>query len=217
MDMKQDLNSNRLFRVGIPIFNQMDVLDFTGPFEVFSVAGRILSDGVYRDDDDVIPAIQALAIGETDEIIHTRGKLPIKPHYTFDNHPPLDLLVVPGGWGTRREVDNPVLIDWLRRVTQATPVNASVCTGAFLLGKIGLFDGHKATTHWASLDRMETTFPNVQVIRDVRWVDEGNVVSSAGISAGIDMSLHLVERLFGLDLAERTARQMDYRWQRELA
>ena len=217
MGTKQDASSNAPFCVGIPIFNEMDVLDFCGPFEVFSVAGRILSDGVYKGEAEVTPAIQAVVIGETDELYYARGKLAIRPHYTFDNHPPLDLLVVPGGWGTRREVDNPVLTDWLRRVTAVTQLNASVCTGAFLLGKIGLFDGHKATTHWASLDRMETTFPNVKVIRDVRWVDEGNIVSSAGISAGIDMSLHLVERLFGLNLAERTARQMDYHWQRELA
>jgi transcriptional regulator GlxA family with amidase domain len=152
-------------------------------------------------------------IAQTDRIVKARGNLQVKPDYTIENHPPIDLLIVPGGWGTRREVENEVLIDWLAKVSRATQLNASVCTGSFLLGKIGLLDGKKATTHWGSLDRMAQTFPQIQVQREIRWVDEGAVVTSAGISAGIDMSLHLVERIYGRELAEKTAYQMEYFWQ----
>src|SRR5258706_3082712 len=207
--------SARGFQVGIVIFDDVEVLDFAGPFEVFTVAGEILKDSA--DENRQVGTIRALTIAQSDQIVKARGNLLIQPHSTFENHPLLDLLVVPGGWGTRRQAENPVMSDWLRRVTPTTTINASVCTGAFLLGMIGLFDGRKATTHWKSLDRMTATFPNVQVMRDVRWVDEGNVVSSAGISAGIDMSLHLVERLYGMALADETAHEMEYHWQKHLA
>ncbi len=198
--------SPRPLTVGVVIFDDVEVLDFAGPFEVFSVAGRQGS----PNPDEVV--MKAFTIAQSDQVVHARGNLLIQPHFTFENHPPLDVLVVPGGFGTRREIDNPVMIDWLSKVSATPSLRTSVCTGSFLLGKIGLFDGRKATTHWASLDRMEETFPKVQVIRDVRWVDEGDVVSSAGISAGIDMSLHVVERLLGREVAEKTARNMEYFW-----
>lgn len=197
--------------VGILIFNEVEVLDFAGPFEVFSVAGRFKANG--RDQDDTDVAMRAVTIAQTAALVHARGGLQIQPQFTFDNHPPLDVLVVPGGWGTRAEVRNPVLLDWLRRTVPNVGIKASVCTGSFLYGAIGLFDGLKATTHWGSLDRMAQTFPQVEIIRNVRWIDQGAVLSSAGISAGIDVSLHLVERLFGRELALQTAHQMEYDWQ----
>src|SRR5258708_13608444 len=201
-------------QVGIVIFDDVEVLDFAGPFEVFTVTGEILKDSA--DENRQAGTIRALTIAKSDQIVKARGNLLTQPHYTFENHPPLDLLVVRGGWGPRRQAENPMMLDWLRRVTPTTTINASVCTGAFLLGKIGLFDGRKATTHWQSLDRMAAAFPNVQVMRDVRWIDEGNVVSSAGISAGIDMSLHLVEILYGMALAAETAHEMKYHLQKHL-
>ena len=137
--------SVRGFQVGIVIFDDVEVLDFAGPFEVFTVAGEILKDSA--DENRQVGTIRALTIAQSDQIVKARGNLLIQPHSTFENHPPLDLLVVPGGWGTRRQAENPMMLDWLRRVTPTTTINASVCTGAFLLGKIGLFDGRKATTH----------------------------------------------------------------------
>lgn len=199
-------NPNSL-KVGILIFDDVEVLDFCGPFEVFTVAGFLASQNQADFSGDVF------TIAQTDRIIKARGNLQVKPDYTIENHPPVDLLIVPGGWGTRREVENEVLLTWLAKVSQATQLNASVCTGSFLLGKIGLLDGKQATTHWGSLDRMAQTFPQVQVKREIRWVDEGAVITSAGISAGIDMSLHLVERIYGRELAEKTAHHMEYFWQ----
>jgi len=200
--MENILSESGILTVGILVFDEVEVLDFCGPFEVFSVAGMLEGE----------PKTRVYNIAQTDRLVKARGGFLVQPHYTFENHPLLDLLVVPGGWGTRREIDNPVLMEWLAKVTAQTKLNSSVCTGSFLLGKLGLYDGLKVTTHWASLDRMAETFPKVAVQRDVRWVDEGKIVSSAGISAGIDMSLHLVERIFGRDTSLATARQMEYNW-----
>lgn len=197
--------------IGILIFDEVEVLDVAGPFEVFSVAGRLQANTPDNDTEPI--AMRAITIAQTSRIINARGALHIEPHFTFETHPPLDVLVVPGGRGTRYEVENLVLLDWLRRVLPTVPVKASVCTGSFLLAKVGVFDGLKATTHWASLDRMAQIFPRVEVVRDMRWVDEGKVLSSAGVSAGIDLSLHLVERMFGRDMAQKTARQMEYEGQ----
>ncbi len=111
-----------------------------------------------------------------------------------------------------RELENPAVAAWLRRVSSPARLTASVCTGAFLLAQAGLLEGRQATTHWEDIDAFAARYPQVVVRRAVPWVDEGDVVTSAGIAAGIDMSLHLVERLHGCDLARATARQMEYPW-----
>jgi transcriptional regulator GlxA family with amidase domain len=202
------LFENEPLNVGILIFDDVEVLDFCGPFEVFSVTRPV---GGSSQDENAKP-FAVFTIAQKSATIKARGGLRVEPHFTIENHPPIDILVVPGGWGTRREVDNPAIIDWIRRVTTETQLNTSVCTGAFLYGKAGLLEGHRATTHWLSLDRLEETFPAVEVIRETRWVDEGTLITSAGISAGIDMSLHVVEKLLGREVALQTARQMEYVW-----
>ena len=130
-------------------------------------------------------------------------------HHSFDDHPPLDVVVIPGG-NTTQEMRNPATIAWLEKVMRQTRINTSVCTGAFLPGKVGLLDGHTVTTHWSMLDQLAKSFPHARVQRDVRWVDEDVLVTAAGISAGLDMSLHLVERLLGREVAERTAHYLEY-------
>jgi transcriptional regulator GlxA family with amidase domain len=191
--------------VGILIFEDVEVLDFCGPFEVFSVAARIA--------EDEPPAFTVFTVAERAGLVSARGGLLVQPDYIITDHPPIDLLVVPGGWGTRREVNNAELIAWIARVAAGSRLTTSVCTGAFLLAKAGLLKGHAATTHWQSLDRLAASYPEIEVRRETRWVDEGAVVTSAGISAGIDMSLHIVERLLGRERAEATARHMEYIWQ----
>ena len=199
---------NEPLNVAILIFDEVEVLDFCGPFEVFSVTRRLGT----ASQDEINKPFAVFTVAQKSEMVRARGGLLVQPHFTLGNHPPIDVLVVPGGWGTRREMDNPVILDWLAKVTGETQLNTSVCTGAFLLAKIGLLDEKSATTHWASLDRLAQTFPRVRVIRNTRWVDQGNIVTSAGISAGIDMSLHLVEKLMGREVAEQTAKQMEYIW-----
>jgi transcriptional regulator GlxA family with amidase domain len=200
------MNQDRLLTVGILIFDDVEVLDFCGPFEVFSMARPA---GEYRDE---FKLFNAVTIAEEDRIITCRGGLLVKPHATTENHPPLDILVVPGGQGTRRERHNQRLLDWIARQDQHTNLTTSVCTGAFLLAERGLLDHHRATTHWSSVEWMRGTYPAVEMVADTRVVDEGHIITSAGISAGIDMSLYVVSRLHGVDVAEWTARQMEYDW-----
>jgi transcriptional regulator GlxA family with amidase domain len=194
--------------VGILIFDDVEVLDFCGPFEVFSVAARLTTSDQHPEQ----PAFHVFTVAEHDCTIVARGNLLIQPHFTIETAPVIDLLIVPGGWGTRREVTNDALIGWIASVAQHTAITASVCTGAFLLAQAGLLADKAATTHWASLDRFAKDFPAVRVQRETRWVDEGKIITSAGISAGIDMSLHIVACILGREHAVATARQMEYTW-----
>ena len=190
--------------VGILIFDDVEVLDFCGPFEVFSVARTPDRDG----ENDAL--FRAVTIAEEDRIINCRGGLLVQPHYTIANHPDLDIVVVPGGKGTRRERHNQNLLDWITLQDQKIELLTSVCTGSFLLAEAGKLDGLQATTHWASVDHMRETYDSISMQSDTRFVDQGRIITSAGISAGIDMSLHIVERLHGSEAAAYTARRMEY-------
>ena len=142
--------------------------------------------------------------------VTTTDSMKVLPHHTFENCPRLDILVVPGGWGTRKELHNPGMLDWLRARAAEVETLTSVCTGSMLLGFAGLLDGLHATTHWRSLDWMRDPFPSVTVEYEKHVVEDGRVVTSAGISAGIDMALKVVARYFGEDRAQATARHMEY-------
>lgn len=191
--------------VGILIFDGVEVLDFCGPFEVFAGAMPVGNHSEH------IALFEVVTIAEEDRIITCAGGLQVKPHATIKDHPPLDILIVPGGYVTR-ELSNPTVLEWIGRQDQQTRLTASVCTGAFLLAECGLLNQRRATTHWASVERMGKRYPAVKVLADTRIVDEGHIVTSAGISAGIDMSLHVVSRLFGEPVAAQTARNMEYEW-----
>ena len=197
--------------VGILIFDDVEVLDFCGPFEVFSVAGRLAATNTSQAEEDT--AINVYNIAQSRQLIKARGNLLVQPHYTIQDHPSLDVLVVPGGRGTQAAAQQEEVITWVKNMAAQVTITSSVCTGAFILGKAGLLEGYKATTHWGSIDRLSQEFPHTEVQRDVRWVDEGKLVTSAGVEAGIDMSLHLVERLLGRDAAETTTKHMEYNWQ----
>jgi transcriptional regulator GlxA family with amidase domain len=193
--------------VGIFVFDEVEVLDFAGPFEVFSTATRI----ALRAGPDSAPPFRTSVIAADAGHVRARGGLRVVPDAEFSNHPALDVIVVPGGVVTA-ELGRPDVLAWLTNAAARATITASVCTGAFLLARCGLLDGRRATTHWEDAADLRTMFPAVTVIDGVRWVDEGEVVSSAGIAAGIDMSLHLVARLAGHELAKRTARQMEFDW-----
>lgn len=199
------MNERRTRVVGILIFDDVEVLDFCGPFEVFSAARLPEGEAEAR-------LFHVITIAEEQRTITCRGGLLVQPHATIDDHPEIDILVVPGGQGTRRERLNQRLLDWIARQNQATELTTSVCTGAFLLAERGILDGLAATTHWASVDWMKENYPAVEMLSDTRFVDEGRIVTSAGISAGIDMALHVVARLHGDDTATWTARRMEYDW-----
>src|SRR3954470_21544301 len=196
--------------VGIYVFDEIEVLDLGGPFEVFSTAAGMKT----RSNKNAEKAFEVFTIAERARTIRARGGLQVVPSFDFSNHPRVDLLIVPGGVVTA-ELERGEMIDWIKRTAVGAKLVASVCTGAFLLAKAGLLDGKRVTTHWEDVEELRTMFPRLVVETNKRWIDEGGIVTSAGISAGIDMSLHLVARLEGEELAVRTARQMDYRWERE--
>jgi len=192
-------------RVAVLVYPDVEVLDFCGPFEVFS-ATRLDEE---RRRETPSP-FDVFLVAQTREPVTASGGMKVVPEYDLDSCPPLHLLVVPGGWGSRKEVHNERLVGWIRRRAAEVETLTSVCTGSFLLAEAGLLEGKRATTHWKSLDRMRETYPAVTVERDLHVVEDGNVVTSAGISAGIDMALRVVARTFGEDVARRTARHMEY-------
>ncbi len=189
-----------MLNVGILLFNEVEVLDFAGPFEVFSKAEQ-----------NHKKVCMVKTIGETGEIIVARNGLKVKPDYSYNDRLELDLLLLPGGYGAEEiEIKNPNTLKWIADQHAHVEVIASVCTGAFLLAEIGILTNKKATTHWADLDRLENDYPHVEVIRNVKFVDEGRVLTSAGISAGINLSFHLLQRYFGKNVARETAKRMEY-------
>jgi len=197
--------------VALVVFDEVEVLDFAGPFEVFAVTEDAQGRRPFR------VRLWGLKPGP----IRARNGLTVVPDalYTDEGAPTAgapDVLIVPGGLGAETSVlEDRAFLGWLAGAPARIPLVASVCTGAFPLAEAGLFDGRRATTHHLDFDTFARRWPRVDLVRDRRWVDEGPVVSSGGISAGIDMALHLVARLEGLETARRTAARMEYRWQEE--
>ena len=189
--------------VGIFIFNDVEVLDFTGPFEVFSTTRKQAgSEEQYL--------YSVCLIGPTDDAITTRGGMEVKPHFPINSHPQLDQLIVPGGYGTRPLMHDESVINWLGSFDPRSTRLASVCTGSLLLASVGHLDGKSATTHCTVLDIMEETFPKVKVDRSRHVIMDEEVFTSAGISAGIDLALQMVRLDFGDVQADWTARHMEY-------
>lgn len=192
-------------RVGILIFPQVEVLDFCGPYEVFSTTR--LNEEQRREEPS---PFEVLLIAEHTEAVVASGGMRVIPDCSLADCPPLDVLVVPGGWGTRREINNETLIDWIAERGRQVETLTAVCTGAMLLGRAGLLDGRRATTHWRSLDWMRQSFPAVTVEDQWHVVEDGHILTSAGISAGIDMALRVVACYCGVAVARATARHMEY-------
>lgn len=197
-----------MLNVAIYVYPEVEVLDFAGPYEVFTTASRVHLNKALPGPEP----FKVFTVAREKGNVRARAGLVVTPDFTMeDTHPPVDVLLVPGGVVTA-ELAMPAVSKWIQRTAANAQITVSVCTGAFLLAQAGLLDGKNATTHWEDVAEMREMFPRVNVLEERRWVDEGDVVTSAGISAGMDMSLHLVERIAGLELAVHTARQMDYDW-----
>ncbi len=192
-------------KLGILVFDEIEVLDFAGPYEVFSVAR--LNEESRRSEPS---PFEVILIAQFDRPVVVTGGMKVLPDTTFEHCPPLDVLIVPGGLGTRWEMHNEKLLDFVRQRAPQLELLASVCTGALVLGSAGLLDGLTATTHWHSLQLMHELFPSIDVDRQARVVLDGKVMTSAGISSGIDMSLDILARYFGDDVARFTASYMEY-------
>jgi transcriptional regulator GlxA family with amidase domain len=194
-----------LLTIGIYLFDDVELLDFAGPYEVFTCAARVAGKLTLP------PPFRVVSIGRTRAPKRARAGLALQPDTDFKGDEAIDVLIVPGGVVTE-ELKKPEVIGWIAATAARAQLTASVCTGSFLLARAGLLDGLAATTHWEDVAELRAMAPLVRVQENRRWVDEGNIVTSAGISAGIDMALHLVERLAGRELALATARQMEYDW-----
>ncbi|GAB3519013.1 DJ-1/PfpI family protein [Emticicia fontis] len=195
--------------VAIFIFDEVEVLDFTGPFEIFGVAGKQGGKAGYFD---------VFTVAEKPKIA-ARNNLIVEATYTFEDCPTPDILLIPGGggfkpdgtpFGTRREMHNQKLLDWLRAMNEKVELLLSVCTGSLILAKAGLLEGLSATTHFKAIDQMREAAPNTNLYPEERWVDNGRIILSAGVSAGIDMSLYVLSKLLGKDVANETAEYIQY-------
>ncbi|WP_062260545.1 DJ-1/PfpI family protein [Endozoicomonas arenosclerae] len=188
--------------IAIYIYDNAEVLDFSGPFEAFSTASRVCPDG---------EPFQPFLISETGETISARAGYSVNPDFGFYNHPPIDLLMVVGGVH-HDELKKPQVLDWIKNTSASAQMTSSVCTGAFILAEAGVLTDQQVTTHWEDIQDLQSQYPDLNVTTEQRWVKEGNIITSAGITAGIDMSLFLVSHLHSQELAEKTARQMDFVW-----
>jgi transcriptional regulator GlxA family with amidase domain len=198
-DRSQPMSARK--NVAIFIHEGVELLDFAGPGEVFSAAGRNGEFNVYTVAASLDPAL-------------SQGFVTIKPEYTIANCPTPDIIILPGG-KTDIPLGNPEIIEWIRKSSKRAEVTMSVCTGAFLLAKAGLLDGLEATTHWGSIESLKESAPRATVRENLRFADNGRIITAAGVSAGIDASLHVVDRLLGREAASRAARYMEYKWEPE--
>lgn len=191
--------------VAIFIFDGVELLDFCGPYEVFSAAGR----------QHVVRPFNAYTVAERPGPVATRNGLSVNPRFSFDDAPRSTMLVVPGGYGVRQAMLDEAVLGWIRRRAHDAELVISVCTGSLLLGRAGLLDQRAATTHHSALAELRAAAPGVLIQETERFVDSGDLIGSAGIAAGIDASLYAVARLLGPEKAEEAARHMEYDWKPE--
>ncbi|MRH45149.1 DJ-1/PfpI family protein [Aquibacillus halophilus] len=191
--------------VGILLFDEVEVLDFAGPFEVFSITDDL---------DTFKKPFIVKTVSETGKMITARNGLIVQPNFSFATMPAFDIVIIPGGYGAEHiQINNDRVISWIKEQKQKVTLLTSICTGALLLAKAGVLDGKKATTHWMDVDRLEDEFPHIIVERNVKFVDTGDIITSAGISAGIDMSFHIIKNLLNPETAQTTAKRMEYNWE----
>lgn len=195
------------WNVAILVFDDVEVLDFAGPFEVFSRTR--LTPGIESRRSDDSATFRVFTVAPRPGPVVATGGLTVVPSYSFADCPRVDLLVVPGGFGTRPLLEDEDVLGWIRRTAAAARRTTSVCSGSLLLARTGLLDGKRATSHWGSLDRLAALGRDVRVERTARVVDDG-IVTSAGVASGIDMAFHVVEALFGREVALETARYIEY-------
>lgn len=201
------------WNAAILIFDGVEVLDFAGPFEVFSRTR--LTPGVKSRQSDEDAPFHVFTVAKAQDAITATGGLRVLPDHSFQDAPPIDLLLVPGGFGTRPLLEDADTLRWVESTAKAARKVTSVCTGALLLAKAGLLEGRKATTHWGALDLLQSIAPGTTVLRKRRYVDD-TVISSAGVAAGIDMAFYVVESLFGKEVADETAQYIEYPRRRQV-
>ncbi|NOV00034.1 GNAT family N-acetyltransferase [Paenibacillus planticolens] len=195
----------RVRQVGVVLYDKVDTLDFAGPHDVFGVAGYLGKN------------FRVFTVAEKKTPLTTVSGITITPQYSFDTCPTIDILIVPGGLGSRTEITNSRLIAWIRETAGNAEIVLSVCTGALLLAKAGLLEGLRVTTNRMAYDLLRgMVSPGTTIVEDVRYVDNGKMVMSGGVTTGFDAALHVVARLCGESLAMETASRLEYRWHDKL-
>ena len=192
--------TNATKQIGILLFDDVEELDAIGPWEVLSYWARNFPEDGYR----------VSCLSRSGGLVQCAKGLVVQAHHSYADGPPLDVLLYPGGQGTRPQLRDDAQLDWVRRQRDAVPLMTSVCTGSLVYAAAGLLSHRPATTHWRSLDLLAELDPTIDVRRAERFVDDGDVVTSAGVSAGIDMALHLVDRLAGTGRARQVRRGIEY-------
>ena len=195
----------KTLNVGIFIYHDVEVLDFAGPFEVFNVANSVSQAKLFN----------VYLVAETEKVIFANGNFKVLPDYDFAEMPDADILLIPGGPGRKQQMHQVPVLNWIKHEANQASLLLSVCTGAFILGNAGLLNHSGATTHYDSYQEFEEAFPKIRLIRDVKYADQGKVITSGGITAGIDMCIRVIERIHGTSLARDVARRMEYEmdWQ----
>ena len=183
--------------IGIVIFDDVEELDFVGPWEVFTTAAKVAEQGEVK------------LIAQRGDPVRCAKGMRVLPDHTFADAPPLDVVLVPGGQGTRREATNPVLLEWLRAASERATWITSVCTGALLLYEAGLARGKRVTTHWAHVEELRAKNTPI-TLTPQRYVDEGSIMTASGVSAGIDMSLYMIGKLWSPGLARKVQKGIEY-------
>jgi transcriptional regulator GlxA family with amidase domain len=186
--------------IGILLFENVEELDAVGPWEVLSSWTRNSPDDGW--------AVTTLSLDG--QLITAAKGMQFQPANSYDTVAPMDVLIYPGGVGTRAHLEDPAQLDWVRTQRASTALLTSVCTGSLVYAKAGLLTGRAATTHWSALDLLHELDPTIEVRGEERFVDTGDVITSAGVSAGIDMALHLVARLSSVERAREVRRYIQY-------
>jgi transcriptional regulator GlxA family with amidase domain len=193
--------------VALLLFPDVEVLDFAGPFEVFSVAAQAREPAAFK----------VVTVALNDAPLDAVGGLTVVPDYALENAPQADILLIPGGNGSRRAMRDQRILEWVAAQARGAEIVASICTGALILGKLGLLDGLRATTHWTAIDELKSVSDKINVQPQARFIDNGKYLTSGGITAGIDMSLYLVKRLTDQALVDMVIAEMEYDWRMKAA
>ncbi|MCW7469618.1 DJ-1/PfpI family protein [Leptospira kanakyensis] len=192
-----------MLQIGILVFPEVEVMDFAGPFEVFSIA----------ETKEQKKLCNVFLVAENLSPVKARNGLMVLPNFNYANCPTMDILIVPGGYGAEKiEIKNQTTLSWIKANYLIVKHLASICTGAFLLAEIGLLDGLEATTHWMDIETLKSNYPMLNVKENVRYADNGKILTSGGISSGIHLSFYILQKLFGSEVATRTAKRMEYDW-----
>lgn len=189
-----------MYNVGIFLFNDVELLDFAGPYEVFSVTSELNNYELFK----------VFTITQDGKEIKSVNGLKVIPDFSFDNHPNIDILLIPGGEGTKCEMLKKDVLKWIREIYDNSMITMSVCSGARLLGKLGLLDNLECTTHHEVMDNLQKIAPKAIIKNDKRFIDNSKLLTSAGISAGIDSSMYITKKLYGNDISNKTRIYMEY-------